>query len=181
MKQTERELRYQAERGDKTVDAIEAIRTRRSVRSYTGGTIPKADLETIIDCGRLAATGGNRQPWEFIVVTDRGMIGELKVAAEWMDNAGAIIAVVIDPGTSWWVEDGSAAIENILIAGTALGYGTCWLQGWTAPREDEFKSLLGIPDGKRLMTLIPVGIPADPPTEKEKKPLSDVLRWERYA
>ena len=81
------------------MDALEAIRKRRSVRKYTGDPIPRQDLETIVDAGRLAATGGNRQPWEFIVVTGRDMIDQLKVAAQWMDKAGAIIAVVIDSST----------------------------------------------------------------------------------
>ena len=102
------------------MDALEAIRQRRSVREYTGDPIPREDLETIVDAARLAATGGNQQPWDFIVVTDRDMIGRLKVAAQWMENAGAIIAVVLDPTSRWWIEDGSAAVENMLIAATAL-------------------------------------------------------------
>jgi nitroreductase len=162
------------------MDALEAIRKRRSVRQYTGDPIPREDLETIVDAGRLAATGGNRQPWEFIVVTERETIEQLKVAAQWMDKAGAIVAVVLDDSTRWWVEDGSAAIENILIASTALGYGSCWLEGWTLPREDEFKELLGIPGERRLLTLIPIGVPVEWPT-REKKSLDEVLYWERYG
>jgi len=162
------------------MDALEAIRKRRSVRQYTGDPIPRKDLETIVDAGRLAATGGNRQPWEFIVVTERDMIDQLKVAAQWMDKAGAIIAVVLDASTRWWLEDGSAAIENMLIASTALGYGSCWLEGWTLPREDEFKALLGVPEEKRLLTLIPIGVPVGWPT-KEKKSLDEVLYWETYG
>ena len=162
------------------MDALEAIRKRRSVRKYTGDPIPRQDLETIVDAGRLAATGGNRQPWEFIVVTGRDMIDQLKVAAQWMDKAGAIIAVVLDSSTRWWVEDGSAAIENMLIASTALGYGSCWLEGWTLPREDEFKVLLGIPEDRRLLTLIPIGVPVGWPT-CEKKSLDEVLYWEQYG
>jgi nitroreductase len=161
------------------MDALEAIRKRRSVRKYTGDPIPRSDLETIVDAARLAATGGNRQPWEFVVVTEREMIDQLKVAAEWMEKAGAIIAVVLDPSSRWWVEDGSAAIENMLIASTALGYGSCWLEGWTLPHEQEFKNLLGVPEEKRLLTLIPIGVPVEWPT-RDKKSLQDVLRWERY-
>jgi nitroreductase len=161
------------------MDALEAIHKRRSVRRYTGAPVPREDLEKIIDAGRMAATGNNRQPWEFIVVTERETIEQLKVAAEWMDKAGAIVAVVLDPASRWWKEDGSAAIENILIASTALGYGSCWLEGWTLPHEDEFKALLGVPEEKRLLTLIPIGVPQDWPT-REKRPLADVLHWERY-
>ena len=161
------------------MDALEAIRRRRSVREYTGESIPREDLEKIIDAGRLAATGNNRQPWDFIVVTDREMIEQLKVAAQWMEKAGAIIAVVMDPASRWWVEDGSAAVENMLIASTALGYGSCWLEGHTLPREEEFKELLGVPKGKRLLTLVPIGVPVEWPT-REKKSLEEVLHWERY-
>jgi len=161
------------------MDALEAIRKRRSVRKYTGDPIPREDLEKIVDAGRLAASGSNRQPWDFIVVTGREMINQLKVASEWMEKAGAIIAVVMDPSSRWWVEDGSAAIENMLIASTALGYGSCWLEGYTLPREEEFKVLLGIPREKRLLTLVPIGVPAEWPT-KEKKSLEEVIHWERY-
>ena len=161
------------------MEALEAITKRRSVRKYTGGPIPREHLEKIVDAGRLAASGSNIQPWEFIVVTDRGMIEKLKVAAKWMEKAGAIIAVVMDPASRWWVEDGSAATENILIASTALGYGSCWLEGYTLPREEEFKELLGIPKEKRLLTLIPIGVPSEWPT-RDKKPLEEVLYWEKY-
>ena len=162
------------------MDALEAIRKRRSVREYTGEPIPREDLETIVDAGRLAASGSNNQPWDFVVVTDRAMIEQLKVASLWMEQAGAIVAVVMDPSSRWWREDGSAAVENMLIAATALGYGSCWLQGYTMPREDEFKELLGVPAEKRLMTLVPLGVPAGWPT-KEKKSLGEVIHWERYS
>jgi nitroreductase len=161
------------------MDALQAIRARRSIRKYTGASIPRSDLETIVDAGRLAASGNNRQPWDFIVVTDREMIDKLKVASQWMDKAAAIIAVVMDPSSRWWLEDGSAAIENMLIACTALGYGACWLEGYTLPREEQLKALLGVPEGKRLLTLIPVGVPAESPS-RSKKPLAQVLHWERY-
>ena len=161
------------------MDALEAIHKRRSVRDFTGESIPRADLEKIVDAGRMAATGFNRQPWEFIVVTNRAMIDKLRVAARWMDKAGAVIAVTLDPTSKYWLEDGSAAVENILIASTALGYGSCWLEGYTLPREEEFKTLLGVPDSRRLLTLVPIGVPTEWPT-KEKKPLEEVLHWEKY-
>ncbi len=161
------------------MDALEAIRKRRSVRAYTGDPVPREDLIKIVDAGRLAATGSNKQPWDFIVVTEREMIEKLKVASQWMEKAGAIIAVVLDPSSRWWVEDGSAAVENMLIASTALGYGSCWLEGYTLPREEEFKELLGVPKEKRLLTLIPIGVPTEWPT-REKKSLEEVIHWERY-
>ena len=161
------------------MEALEAIRKRRSVRKFTGEIISREDLEKIVDAGRLAASGSNRQPWEFIVVTDKEMISQLTVVGKWMEKAGAIIAVILDPYSRWWVEDGSAAIENMLIASTALGYGSCWVEGDSLPREDEFKTLLGVPKGKRLLSLVPVGVPEEWPTI-EKRSLESVLHWQVY-
>ncbi len=161
------------------MEALEAIQKRRSVRKFTGDIVPRADLEKIVDAGRLAATGSNRQPWDFIVVTDREMIDRLSVAGEWMRTAGAIIAVVLDPYSHWWLEDGPAAIENMLVASTALGYGACWMEGNIHSHESKFKTLLYVPKGKRLLALIPVGVPADW-SAVEKRPLESVLHWQVY-
>jgi nitroreductase len=161
------------------MDALEAIRKRRSIRRYTDDAIPKADLETIVDAGRLAATGSNRQPWNFVIVTDRAMIAQFKVSGAWIASAGAVIVVVMDPRSRWWIEDGAAAIENMLLASTALGYGACWVEGNALPHEEQFKTLLGVPAGKRVMALIPIGVAAETPTPK-KKPLEQVLHWEKY-
>jgi nitroreductase len=161
------------------METLEAIHKRRSVREFTGDPIPRRDLETIIDAARVAPSGYNRQPWEFVVVTQRETIEKLTIAAQWMDKAGAIIAVVLDPSAKYWLEDGSAAVENILLASTALGYGSCWLEGYTLPLEEQIKTMLGVPGMKRLLTLIPVGVPVAWPTQ-EKKPLEAVLHWERY-
>jgi nitroreductase len=161
------------------METLEAIHKRRSVREFTGDPIPRRDLETIIDAARVAPSGYNRQPWEFVVVTQRETIEKLTIAAQWMDKAGAIIAVVLDPSAKYWLEDGSAAVENILLASTALGYGSCWLEGYTLPLEEQIKTMLGVPGMKRLLTLIPVGVPVAWPTQ-EKKQLEAVLHWERY-
>ena len=161
------------------METLKAIRKRRSVRKFTGDIVPREDLEKIVDAGRLAASGSNRQPWEFIVVTDREIIDQLTLVGKWMEKAGAIIAVVLDPYSRWWVEDGSAAIENILIASTALGYGSCWVEGDSLPREEEFKTLLLVPKGKRLLALVPIGVPVEWPSI-EKRSLESVLHWQVY-
>jgi len=161
------------------MDALEAIKKRRSIRQYAGGAIPKADLETIVDAGRLAPTGSNRQPWDFVVITDRAMIAQFKVSSPWIASAAAVIVVVMDPRSRWWVEDGAAAIENMLLASTALGYGSCWVEGDVLPREEQFKILLEVPEEKRVMALIPIGVAAETPAP-EKKPLEQVLHWEKY-
>ena len=161
------------------METFEAIQKRRSVRKFTGEIIPREHLEKIVDAGRLAATGSNRQPWDFIVVTDQAMIEQLTVVGKWMRKAGAIIVVVIDPYSRWSLEDGSAAIQNMLVASTALGYGSCWVEGDSLPYEEQFKTLLYIPKGKRLLALVPIGVPVEWPTI-EKRSLESVLHWQVY-
>jgi nitroreductase len=162
------------------MNALEAIRKRRSVRKLTGDPVPKSDLETIVDAARLAPSGHNHQPWAFVVVTERPMIEKLGMVAKWMEKSGAIIAVVMDTSSRFWLEDASAAVENMLVASTALGYGSCWVEGESLRREDELKAMLKIPEDLRLITLVTVGVPVEWPT-KEKKPLAEVLHWERYG
>ena len=161
------------------MDVFEAIQKRRSVRKFTGEAIPKKDLEKIVDAGRLAASGNNKQPWDFIVVTQPEMIKKFTLASQWMDKAGAVIAVVMDMSSRWWLEDSSAATENMMLASTALGYGSCWVEGTALPHEENFKELLGVPKEKRLMIVIPIGVPVEWP-EKEKKSLEEVIHWEKF-
>jgi nitroreductase len=161
------------------MDTFETIRKRRSVREYTGETVPSNDLLKIVDAARLAASGSNNQPWEFVIITEPEMIRQL-ATAPWVARAGALVAVVMDPSSRWWLEDAAAAVENMLLAATALGYGSCWLEGQTLRREEEYKEMLGIPDDRRLITLVAFGVPMAWPT-KEKKSLDEIVRWERYG
>jgi nitroreductase len=161
------------------VDIFEAIQGRHTSRNFDGTSVLKTDLEKIVDAGRLAPTGYNIQPWQFIVVTDREKIEYLSEADKWIANAGAVIMVVMDLTISdFTTEDASAAIAYMLLASTALGYGACWVEGDIVPFEAEFKETFNIPDQHRLFALVPVGNNADEPKPKEKKPLDDVLHWE---
>ncbi|MFW5713254.1 MAG: nitroreductase family protein [Brevefilum sp.] len=162
------------------MNTFTAIQKRRSIRNFTGEPIPVEDLEKIVDAGRLAPSGNNKQPWHFIVVTNKAIIKKLSVAAEWSANASAMIVVVMNTASKYWAEDGSVAVENMLLAATTLGYGTCWLEGNALPHEDSFKELLNIPEYLKLLTLIPVGIPVEWPEEKPKKTLDAVLHWETF-
>ena len=161
------------------MDAFDVIRNRHSARSFTGEPLPKEALEKIVDAGRMAASGNNLQPWDFIVITNADTFAYLAQSTDWISSAGAVIAVVMDPASRWWVEDGAAAVENMLLAATALGYGGCWLEGVTIEREAEYKVLLNVPQRKRLFTLVPLGVPAET-LVKEKKALDQVLHWEKF-
>ncbi|MBZ5515466.1 MAG: nitroreductase family protein [Acidobacteriia bacterium] len=163
------------------MDAIEVLKTRRSLRAYTPEPVPKEIIEGLVDCGRLAVTAINLQPWEFVVVTNREVLRSIAQTPDhgkFIADAPVCVAVLCRD-TKYYLEDGSAATENILLAAHAHGLGSCWVAGDKKPYASEICRLVGAPQGYKLVSLIPIGCPAESP-EKGKRPLSDVLHWERY-
>jgi nitroreductase len=163
------------------MDAIQALKTRRSVRTYTEQGISRTILEDIVDCGRLAASAINIQPWEFVVVTQRDglrRIAEITDHGKFIADAAACVAV-LSQDTKYYLEDGSAATENMLVAARAHGLGACWVAGDKKPYAPEIAAALGAPDGYKLVSLVALGHPAER-SEKPKRHLTDVLHWEKY-
>lgn len=164
------------------MDFFEVVRNRASVRAFERCEIADAELEQIVDAGRRAPTGYNRQPWEFIVVRDPSVIRKLGKVQECIAEASAAIAVVMDEqATKFWKEDAGAAIENMLLAVTALGYASLWVEGYVLRHEDYGKEVLGVPEGLRLLAILPIGKPTSPPGQAEKKPLSEITHRDRYG
>jgi len=164
------------------MDVLRAIRRRRSARALEPVEIPREDLETIVDAGRLAPSGKNTQPWEFIVVTDPDTISRLAKVQGLVGQASAVVAIVADEQASvYWLEDASAAAENMLLAIEALGYGSRWIEGTLTPKEAWAKEVLGVPTEKRVIILLPIGKGVYHDQPKQKKSLDEVLHWEHYG
>jgi nitroreductase len=163
------------------MDAMEAIRTRRSIRKYKSQPVARELIEAVIDAGRLAATGGNRQPWEFIVVTDAARRAEISVmggSGKFIAQAPACIAIFMGEGITP-VEDCAAAAENMLLAAHALGLGTCWVANPRASFADRACKFFEAPEGKKFFGLIALGYPDEKP-EKAKRTLAEVVHWEKF-
>jgi len=164
------------------MDLFDAIAQRASVRDLKPVDLPDADLERILEAGRRAPSGRNRQPIEFIAVKDRDTIQQLAKAQKCIADVGLVICVAADPGKSvYWLEDASAAATSMLLAIAALGYGSVWIEGTLLRVEQDCKRLLGIPENMRLIVALPVGAPTKPPKQADKRPLSDMVHWERFA
>ncbi len=163
---------------------IHALRTRRSVRRYRPEPVTRAQLELIVDCGRLAPSANNVQQRDFVVVTEPEKLARLSELATWgkfIRDAGACVVVCGDPQNRSVYLDGAAAVENMLVAIHALGLASCWVQGFEKDYNAPIKELLGVPEPLVLVALIPVGHPADASTTTPKKrPLAEVLHWERF-
>ena len=164
------------------MDLFETIAKRASIRTLKPTAIPDGDLERILDAGRRAPSGHNTQPIEFIVVRDPASIQKLSAAQGCINDVSTVICVAADPSKSdFWLEDVAAATTNMLLAITALGYASVWIEGTLLRAEADHKQTLGIPDAMRLMVALPVGAPAEATAQKEKRPLKDIVHWERYG
>ncbi len=163
------------------MDCIQALKTRRSVRVFTDEPVPRAVIEDIIDCGRMAASAINIQPWEFVVVTDRGMLSSIAGATDYgtFIAQAALCVVVMCKDTKYYLEDGSNASQNMLVAAHAHGLGGCWVAGDKKPYAGKVLQMVGAPDGFKLISLLAIGHPAEQP-QKEKRPLAEVLHWETF-
>jgi nitroreductase len=163
------------------MDAIACLKTRRSIRAFAPDPVLEAVIADIVDCARLAPTAFNRQDWTFVAVREaaaRQRIADLTGHAAFIGQAPVCVAVLAG-ATEFWVEDGSAATENLLLAAHAHGLGACWVGGYQTPYGAAVGELLGAPAGQRLVSLVAIGHPAEAPIV-EKKPLGDVLRWDRF-
>jgi len=164
------------------MDALEALKTRRAVREYEKKPVSREVLEDLVDCARLAATARNIQPWEFVVVTQpdrlRALAKATGVNGPFIADAAACV-VVLCKDTKYYLEDGSAATQNLIVAARAHGLGSCWVAGDKKPYAEEVRRLVGAPEGYRLVSLVPVGRPAEHPQPK-KRPLAEVIHWESF-
>ncbi len=156
--------------------AISNIMTRTSIRQYTNEPVTKADIETMLRAGMAAPTAVNKQPWHFVAVTDKAKLAELAGRRNMIKQAGVAIVVcgnmdkaLQGPAQAFWVQDCSAATENILLAANALGLGAVWTGCY--PMDDrvaEVSKVLKLPETIVPLCVIAIGHPAEQPTPKDK-------------
>ncbi|MEM2317941.1 MAG: nitroreductase family protein [Candidatus Bathyarchaeia archaeon] len=175
------------------MDFFEVIERRRSIRKFKPNPIPKEDLKKILDAGRLAPSGGNRQPWQFIVVKDLKTKKDLAAAANnqmFIADADTVVVTLGDPRESGRLpyklsatriphrQDPMIAVEHMVLAATALGYGTCWIGAFN---EQEVKKVLKIPEDLEVIALLPIGVPNEAPAPKPRKAFSEIFFKEAYG
>jgi nitroreductase len=174
------------------MDVFEAIAKRHSYRAgFLKQKIERGDLKKIVEAGIRAPSGCNAQTTSFVIVDDRDLIAEIARILEdkrVVRESSAVIVCVMEErevyhGMSFGVEDCSAAVENILLAITAMGYATVWLDGALRieRRAARIAELLGVPDGREVRVVLPVGRPEEDWPQKERLPMSDRAWFNRYG
>lgn len=163
------------------MDAMEAILTRRSIRKYTESAVPGDLIEEILEAAMAAPSAGNEQPWHFVVINKRELLDAIPrfhPHSKMLKHAPVAVLVCgdlsLEKHKGYWVQDCSAATQNLLLAAHALGLGAVWLGVF--PREERVKGLsklLGLPENIVPLALVSMGYAA------EEKPRADRFKEER--
>lgn len=168
-----------ARANDSTANAvIENIMTRVSVRQFTDRPIAKDTLDLIVKAGMAAPSAMNAQPWAFVVVTEKEVLNALNEVHPYANLKTATAAIIVcgdmkkaieGDGREYWVQDCSAATENILLAAHGCGIGAVWCGVYPVEeRVTAVKSVLGIPEDVIPLNIITMGYPAENPQPKDK-------------
>lgn len=165
-----------------TKDLIQTIFARRSIRKYTPEPVSEESIQTLLEAAMAAPSASNRKPWQFIVITERETLDALAEShrhGKMLFDAPLSIAVCGDltEMERFWVQDCSAATENLLLAATALGLGAVWLGVY--PREERIRAvrkILSLPGHITPLNLIAIGHPAE---EKQARTQFDRTRVHR--
>ncbi len=173
------------------MNVLEAIKGRRSIRRFLGEEIPRETVMQLLDAMRWAPSAGNRQPWEFVVISDEATkrrVAEAAYGQMFIAEAPIVIVVCADPGRSaarygerganlYCLQDTAAAVENLHLAAVEMGLGTCWVGAFDEGRVAE---VIGAPKGIRPVAIVPVGRPAESPPPRPRRSLEEVVHWERF-
>lgn len=169
------------------MDVFEAIRTRRSIRSYLPEEVEQEMLEQVLDAARLAPSGNNRQAWKFVVVRDAALRKELVGIARGQDFVAeapvVIAAVATDPtattgsGEPAHRIDIAIALDHMTLAARALGLGTCWIGAFD---QRDAEKLLGVPPTAEVVLLLTLGHPTQEGAFRGRKPLEEIVSYDKY-
>ena len=172
---------------------LDVIGERGSIRKYKDKPLPQSDLMKILEAARLAQSAANRQPWQFIVVTDKATKQRLMAEAHRADrppvaHIGSAAAVIVCLGSpkecrpvgpfEGFTIDLAIAIENMALASWDLGIGSCWIGAFD---EDKVKSIMSVPEDLRVVSLLTLGYPDEEPRPKARKAMEEIVHYEKYG
>jgi nitroreductase len=170
------------------MDVMEAIRSRKSVRSYLDRPVDGATLGRVMEAARLAPSARNDQEWRFIAVRDKDMRERIAVEAArqpFIAKAAVLLACCAQSdgrlmrcGQPAYPIDVAIAMDHLSLAAAAEGLGTCWIGAFD---EEMVKKFLGIPPAVHVVQLMPLGWPVDPaPISKRRLSMDEILRMEKW-
>jgi nitroreductase len=169
------------------MDVLETIAARYSVRAYRDEPVAEEMLQKVLEAARLAPTAANRQPFRLLVLHTRGREAEIARIYQrpWFTQAPLVLGMVAVPSEAWKRMDGklydevdaTIAMDHLILAAASLGLGTCWVAAFDPAAARE---VLGLPSDVEPIAFTPLGYPADQPRTKSRRPLTDLVKYERW-
>ena len=171
---------------------IESLKNRRSVRKFKNEAVSKEQISAILAAGQWAPSWLNIQPWRFIVIDDPDVRSKICSSAPTLERAGVneapvsiAVCVLVHKMSAHLVEDAAAATLNMSIAAHSLGLGSYWVgvydrENRRKSSESILKTILRIPDNFRLVSLLPIGVPAKVPVSRRKK-LEEIVSYNAFS
>lgn len=159
------------------------IKSRHSVRSFKDTPIDEKILEEALVCAHLAPTAANRQPWLFGCITKQEIMEQIAPLTDhgsFIAGAPVCFAIFGKRNETYYLEDCSAATENLILALQGYGVGSCWVAGDKKPYAEQVRILLGVPEEYTLVSLVPAGFPSEVPIAK-KKDIEMITFREHYS
>jgi nitroreductase len=167
------------------MDLFDAISRRRSIRRFLSEPVPREDLDRIARAGIEAPSGCNMQLRQYILIDDARILDQLRPFSKALETCPAAVAIVIDPKATkfgeFWLQDASAAVENMLLAATARGYGACWVEGALRRHDEELNRVLAVQPPLRVQAILPIGKPAEQPDRPPKSDPTDVIHVNTFG
>ena len=159
------------------MSVLEVILSRRSIRSYENKEIPKQVLDQIIEAGRQSPSAVNKQPYRFVVVTKPELKKEMKsIFSRFLEKAPVLIVGCANTKSrltgKWAVTDTTIALQNMVIAASSLGVGSCWIGSFN---EQKTKQALKIPEDWKIVALVSFGYPDETPKPRKKKSTNELF------
>ena len=169
------------------MDVREAIKKRRSVRSYKSDPIPEESLRKVLEAARLAPSAHNAQDWKFVVVKDekrRKKLAEAALGQNFITEAPIIIAAIslnpeaqLTSGVPAYALDLAIAVDHMTLQAVEEGLGTVWIGAFD---QEKVKNILEIPENYKVVVLLPLGFPADRPGSKIRKTIEEIVSFEKF-
>ncbi len=164
---------------------------RFSCRSFIEKEVPQEYIEVVLKAGIWAPSAGNLQPWKFFVIKNKELkekLVEVAYGQDFISEADFVIVVIALPEESaikygdrgrslYSIQDTAAAVENMLLQGSILGLGSCWVGAFS---EEKAKKVLNLKEKEKPVAILPFGFPKEfPPNFRERKPLEKVVKFLR--
>jgi nitroreductase len=168
-----------------TMDVLDAIRGRRSIRKYKDTEVEEDKVRAILEAGQWAPSASNKQPWHFIVVRDKQMrekLADAHVYGRFMKESPVVIVVLGEPvrHPKYNLADPHNAVQNMLLAAYGQGLSTCWMGVRDTDIEPVFRKLLNIPKDVRVVCSVSVGY-GDQERSSNRRSIEELVSWEAYG